>query len=178
MAKLIGLIGFARAGKTTVAGLLAEQHGFERQRFAGPLKDMLRAIGLTDYEIEGAGKEAPCDMLAGRSPRYAMQTLGAEWGRGHISPSFWTELAARRIAAALDSGRSVVVEDCRYVNEADAIRALGGRVWRVERPGIGGSDFHSSEREHLNIWQDVTLYNERDLDELAATVAYAVEALT
>ncbi len=40
---VIGLKGFIGSGKTTVARHLIERHGFVRGRFAGALKDMLRA---------------------------------------------------------------------------------------------------------------------------------------
>ena len=38
----------------------------------------------------------------------------------------------------------VVVDDCRFPNEAAAVRKLGGEVWRIEgRGGIAGN--HASE---------------------------------
>ncbi|MCW1993497.1 hypothetical protein [Bradyrhizobium diazoefficiens] len=40
---VIGLKGLIGSGKTTVARHLIENHGFVRGRFAGALKDMLRA---------------------------------------------------------------------------------------------------------------------------------------
>lgn len=174
MAKLIGLIGYARSGKSTVAGILAAQHGFRRQRFAGPLKDMLRALGLGDYEIEGDGKEQPCALLSGRTPRHAMITLGTEWGRGLIAPTFWLDLARVKASALLADKQSAAFEDCRFQNEADLIRDLGGEIWRVVRPGVGGEIAHASEREHLAIAEDVTLHNNGDFDKLAAQIRFHV----
>ena len=42
---------------------------------------MLYQLGLGEAHIEGALKEVPCELLGGKTPRYAMQTLGTEWGR-------------------------------------------------------------------------------------------------
>lgn len=143
MTRLIAFTGPAGCGKSTASDALVAC-GWQRVKFAGPLKDMMRALGFTEAHIEGHLKEQPSDLLLGRTPRHAMQTLGTEWGRECIGPDFWTGLAARRIAAALNAGVSVVVDDCRFANEAEVIRGLGGKVVRIEgRGGIGGS--HASE---------------------------------
>lgn len=63
MKKILVLTGEAGAGKSTIARELERLEGFARIRFAGPLKDMVRALGLTDREIEGDLKEQPCDKL-------------------------------------------------------------------------------------------------------------------
>jgi hypothetical protein len=47
-------------------------------KFAGPLKSMCMALGLTEAHIEGHLKEVPCELLCGQTPRHAMQTLGTE----------------------------------------------------------------------------------------------------
>ena len=84
--RLIGFCGAAGAGKTHAATLLARDWGYSRVRFAGPLKAMLHALGLTEADTDGAAKDQPADLLGGRTPRHAMQTLGTEWGRALISP--------------------------------------------------------------------------------------------
>ena len=55
---IIALTGPAGCGKTTVAKQL-EGHGFVRVRFAGPIKAMLRALGLTEAQVDGDEKETP-----------------------------------------------------------------------------------------------------------------------
>jgi hypothetical protein len=50
----------------------------------------------------------------------------------------------------------VVLPDCRFPNEAAAVWALGGQVWRTERPGFGSGD-HPSEALVKDIIPDVTL---------------------
>lgn len=125
--ELIVLTGRKGSGKSTLAAEL-EKIGYKRIRFATPLKDMLRAIGLTEEQIEGELKEVPCALLGGKTPRYAMETLGTEWGRDMIGSEFWIRLWAHRVAA---HNGPVVVEDCRFENEAAAARALGGVVYRI-----------------------------------------------
>lgn len=128
MTRLIALTGLAGAGKSVIAKHLVAKHGYRVEKFAGPLKDMLRGFGLTERHIEGDLKELPCELLGGQTPRYAMQTLGTEWGRNIISPSLWVDAWSSRAAAG-----PVVCDDCRFPNEAAAVRALGGIIVRVVR---------------------------------------------
>lgn len=142
---LFALAGPAGAGKTTAADYLVRRHGYIRLKFADPLKDMLRAIGLTEAEIEGDLKEVPSKRLCGQSPRWAMQALGTEWGRRCIGDRFWVNLWAARAGSVFAHGGRVVVDDCRFLNEAEAIRHEGGIIVGLTgRGGITGG--HESER--------------------------------
>jgi len=140
---LVGITGRAGSGKSAASDALVEA-GWVRMKFASPLKDMLRAIGLTDQHIEGDLKEVPCDLLCGQTPRHAMITLGTEWGREMIGGNFWMNIAANRIATAMAAGINVVVDDVRFDNEADLIRRLGGVVLGLERDNVLAID-HKSE---------------------------------
>lgn len=161
---VLGLAGRAGAGKSTVAAILAGRHGFVRLRFAGPLKAMMRAIGLDDDALEGAGKERPHPLLAGRSPRHAMQTLGTEWGRRCIGEDLWCVLARDAALRAMGGNPAarIVFEDVRFANEADTVARLGGLVVRVERPGLpalaDAAAAHESEAglaaHHLRLMND------------------------
>lgn len=143
---LVAFTGPAGSGKSTAAEYLIAKHGFVRVRFAGPLKDMMRAIGLGEAEIEGHLKEVPSPILMGRTPRHAMQALGTEWGRDLIHPNFWISLWQRTACDVLDHGGRVVVDDCRFDNEAVALRSIGGVIYRLEdRGGISGG--HVSEAQ-------------------------------
>lgn len=158
---LIAFTGIAGSGKSTAAQHLVKNHGFTRIRFAGPLKDMMRALGLTEAEIEGDRKEVSCELLGGKTPRYAMQTIGTEWGRDIIAPDLWIR-AFNAALAKVPADVPVVVDDCRFPNEADAIIAAGGVLVRVVRPGAGaGASGHSSEGQPLpvvgEIQNDVSL---------------------
>jgi len=91
MRPLIAFIGLSGCGKTTAARYFND-HGFTRLRFAEPLKRMLRAIGLTDAQLDGDLKEQETNLLCDRTPRHAMQTLGTEWGRNQIDQDFWVNI--------------------------------------------------------------------------------------
>lgn len=135
---IIGLVGPARSGKDTAAQPLI-QAGFEPVKLAGGLKAMLSALlqyaGADESRsrslIESDLKERPCLELLGASPRYAMQTLGQDWARELLRQDFWVALFKVRA----QQFPRVVCTDVRYLNEAGAIRELGGTLVRISRPG-------------------------------------------
>lgn len=171
--KVIALTGLAGAGKSSVANVLMLAHGYRRVRFAGPLKAMLKAIGLGEDEVDGPLKERPCALLSGHTPRHAMQTLGTEWGRAHLGPRFWVGLWQATAYDVLDHGGRVVVDDCRFPDEADAVRSVGGVIWRVTRPGLMAGP-HRSERAMSAIRATTTIRNAGTLTELAVAVEAAL----
>lgn len=126
--KLIGLIGRKGSGKDTAAEMLL-RGGYQNVKFAGALKDMLRCFlayqGLDavsiERMIEGDLKETPTPLLGGQTPRFAMQTLGTEWGRDLLAQDLWVWAAVRRC-----DGRNSVITDVRFPNERDAILSAGG----------------------------------------------------
>lgn len=147
MIRLIGFAGRAGSGKSFAAKTLVQHAGFVRTRFADPLKDMLRVLGLGYDEIEGHLKEAPSPLLCGKTPRFAMQRLGTEFGRELIGPSLWIDAWARRADAALAAGGAVVVDDVRFPNEVAMIRECGGIVAWIDREGgAATSADHVSEK--------------------------------
>src|ERR1035437_9507797 len=117
---VVGLCGFIGSGKTTAANHLVEHHGFTRIRFAGPLKAMLAALGLTEEEIDGSLKNDPCDLLCGKTPRYAMQQLGTEWGRELIGPDLWIRAWSSSVEDCGMHSR-IIADDVRFPNESAAI---------------------------------------------------------
>lgn len=170
---IIGIAGYAGSGKSTVAEMLIKNHQFERIKFADGLKDMLRALGLSEGWIEGDLKEQPCPMLLGRTPRHAMQTLGTEWGRQCIGEAFWVNYWTMRVKGRLAGRRcaGIVVDDVRYPNELAAVLGLGGRLWWVSRPGVRPSSMHSSEHslaDEMHRFEEVL--NASDVSALADTI--------
>jgi hypothetical protein len=166
---LLALSGLAGAGKSTAAKHLSAVHGFTLVKFAGPLKRMLRSIGLSEEEIEGGKKEVPSSLLCGKSPRHAMQTLGTEWGRDLIGPDFWVNLWEFTTCEVLSEGGKVVVDDCRFPNEAEMVRKLGGKIVTIQGPRKLSLS-HASEqflRGDYIIFNDETIYDlNRELDKL------------
>jgi hypothetical protein len=164
---IVGFIGYKGCGKSTAARLLVERHGFIRTRFAEPLKKMLLALGCTPDEVDGDLKETPCAALNGRTPRHAMQTLGTEWGREMISQTLWLDAWCR----AVEGVDRVVVDDCRFPNEASLIRERGGIIVEVKRDGAGdGRDGHASEAYVSAMRPEIILSNNGSIEELAANL--------
>lgn len=167
MTALLGITGKAGSGKSTAAQVLIDA-GWVRIKFADPLKDMLRAIGLTEDQIEGHLKEVPCDLLQGKTPRWAMQSLGTEWGRWCIGERFWMDIARRKIALAMAAGLNVVVDDVRFENEAHIIRELGGLVLGISR-NVNVISGHVSEN---GTTVDMTHINNGTVAELRGFMEY------
>jgi hypothetical protein len=165
MARIIGLTGLAGSGKSTVAKRLVDQHGFVLVKFAGPLKAMLEALGVSRHEMEHPDlKTAPCAALGGNTPRWAMQSLGTEWGRQCMGTDFWCRIGMRTAQRVLDEGGSVVFDDVRFPNERDAIQHAGGLVMRVLRHGQESQDGHASEKPLANV--NGTFRNQGSIEEL------------
>lgn len=144
---LIGLAGPKRSGKTLAAEYLVERHGFHHDSFAAPLRRFAcDTLGLSMAGME-AFKEAPIEWLSdaddGRppvTPRRFLQLVGTEFGRNLIHPHVWVRSCLRRVACH----ERVVISDCRFGNEALAIRELGGVVVRLTGRGVL-ADRHVSE---------------------------------
>lgn len=160
---IIGLLGPAGAGKSSVAGYLAEQYGAVRYSLAAPLKEIaMRTLDLSHEQCWGtqAQKEAD-DPRYGFSPRWFLQRLGTEGIRHVFGPDVWTRLCLEKIAA--DQPLLAVVEDVRFVNEAKIIRGLRhgnitgfGYVWRLECPAreTAADGAHASESEWVKAPHD------------------------
>ena len=165
---IIAFAGLAGSGKSTAAMHLVLRHGFKRIRFADPLKNMIRVLGLTDAEIEGDKKEQPCALLCGKTPRAGMQTLGTEWGRDLMGSELWVR-AWRHAVDKLPPYTDIVVDDCRFPNEVEAVRAAGGWIIRVVRNGAGqGAAGHSSEAQAFEV--DSTIYNDGSIEDFLRAV--------
>lgn len=165
---IIGLSGFARAGKDTVADYLVEKHGFVKLSFATPMREALYRLNpfiqVAEMQrvplasvVDGMGWEN----LKAESPdiRPLMQRLGTEVGRQMFGEDFWVDLAVKE-AAKHDK---IVFADTRFKNEADAIRNGDGQVWRIERPGFEAANGHISEHDLDDYTFDTVINNNLDL---------------
>ena len=126
---------------------------------------MLHELDLSGFRYVYSDKEAIIPEL-GVSARHMMQTLGTEWGRACIHPDFWVMIARAETRRILADGRSVVIDDVRFPNEAAMIRDLGGELWRIERPGIAYNGDHESEGGLDDITPDRVIVNDGSIDQL------------
>lgn len=175
---LIAFIGLRRSGKDSAAHALAA-HGWEVIKFADGLKTMLRAyflyMGLSEDTIqrmiEGDLKERACRELVQHSPRWAMQSLGTEWGRTLINENIWVNAA---MAHARRFDHPVVISDCRFPNEAKAVKTEGGIIIRIVRDGLE-IDSHPSEQLIASIPEDFQIDNNGTLDDLHKKVLQLIQ---
>lgn len=166
---LIGICGKKGSGKDTAGAALISQ-GYHQIAFAGALKAMLASLykymsidpETAEKMINGDLKEMPVSELGGKSTRYAMQTLGTEWGRMCVDKDIWINIAIQK---AIQFGKAVIT-DVRFCNEARAIQDAGGIVVRIYRKANDIEDYHVSEIELDNVEPDFTIYNDLTLDVL------------
>jgi len=174
--KIILLTGLADAGKSTAGEYLRRAHDFYIIKFANGIKNCMYSLGLTEEEVEGALKEVPCDKLMGKTPRYAMQTLGTEWGRGFMGMDFWVHAAVREVREFQDCFSdpiNVVFDDCRFPNEIDLMKEAFEDVTVIHLvPAYEGyqpikESEHESENQTLD-W-DIAIEN-RDISQLEGDI--------
>ena len=68
-----------------------------------------------------------------------------------------------------------VITDVRFTNEADMIRANGGKIWRVVRSGVGPVNNHISESELDSIKFDRLITNDSGFEDLMIEVHSAYD---
>ena len=186
---IIGINGWAGAGKDTVADILVEDFGFVKMAFAGPLREMAlaidpyitsRPVGHTGASV-GVRYSEVVDEFGYREAkdqfpevRRFLQVLGTEAVREIIGQDTWVEIGMRR---AVEFPR-VVFADMRFQNEAAAVAsATEGVTVRVMRPGVEAANDHISETD-LNEWSfHHTINNNGSIADLRPRVAAMLDAV-
>jgi hypothetical protein len=162
-----------RKGHGKDAASMALPDDFKLLRFADPLKNMIRSLlhdlnvagDLIERLVEGDLKERSLGVLGGKSTRYALQTLGTEWGRGLVSRNLWADTFKTRSAGH----PRVKVTDVRFQDEVDAIHSLGGIVIRIYNPrriDLSSTSLHDSETSIDALEVDRIIVNDGTLEEL------------
>lgn len=140
---IIGITGFIGSGKDTIADYLTTFHGYKRISFAGTLKDACAAVFGWDRELlEGTTKSSrewreQLDVwwserlgIPELTPRWVLQQWGTEVCRQGFHNDIWVASVENQLRKAKDN---IVITDCRFANEVDAIKNAGGMTLRVER---------------------------------------------
>lgn len=116
-----------------------------------------------------------------RSPRQVLQWWGTEYRRRQ-SPRYWTGIVTQRVNEARRNGEArIVLTDCRFENEADTVRAMGGLIWQVKRPGIDATNtpegMHASATDGTAFGPDAVINNIYDIRHLQQLVLSEFVAL-
>jgi hypothetical protein len=169
---LIGLSGYARAGKDTVADYLVANYGFTRMAFADPMKEALYRMdplvtfgGMAGMSLKWAVDQSGWEVVKDESPevRGLLQRLGTEVGRNMFGEDFWVDYAIGK-SWQYDN---VVFSDVRFRNEAKAVQKNWGENWRINRDGVQAVNGHISEHDMDDYREfDVVLQNNGSLKEL------------
>lgn len=168
---IIGITGFKRSGKTTLANFFRDYHGYKVFSFADPVRDAVKDIFLISDEDFLMPKKETIDPRWGMSPRQMMQQFGTEVGR-QIKSDIWVKNMQFRI----ENEEMVVIDDCRFPEECQLVRDLGGVVIGLQRPQAI-VDSHSSEVAMFENWctmTDITLANCSTLESLYAAGELAI----
>lgn len=172
---LVGLVGYAQSGKDTLAGYL----GYRRIAFADPLKELALACNphlapdtlssLRDW-VEEEGWEATKAQAPGA--REFLQNLGCGV-RDVLGADTWVQAAF----AKYDPTQPTVITDVRFPNEIAAIRARGGVIVRIDRPGTKPPNNHVSEFAWQSEAPDHFICNDGGLEALEVWARHLDEDL-
>ena len=140
---ILGICGFAGAGKDTAADYLVNFCHYRRESFANTLKDAVSAVfGWDRTMLEGRTKEARewreqidpwwAERLAmpTLTPRWVLQYWGTEVCRRGFHDDIWIASLENKLRNSQDN---VVISDCRFPNEISSIRNAGGKIVWVKR---------------------------------------------
>lgn len=121
---------------------------------AGPAPRFIRLSEvLRDFGGWETAKEFP-------EVRRFLQNFGV--GIRAIEEDFWVDAGIGQ----MDYCGDFVVTDCRFPNEGDAIRDLGGSIVRVLRPSLESDDTHASETAMDDYKVDAEILNESTIEAL------------
>lgn len=173
-AVLIGLCGYARSGKDTIAEHLVRNYGFRRYAFADVLREMLVAldpiVDQNDIRLSDVLAELNWEQAKAAFPevRELLQRLGTEAGRDILGEDIWVNRIDRQIAG------DAVITDVRFMNEVAMVRRRNGSLWQVTRPGYDGANGHRSE-QGIEKWAvDFVINNDMGVRELREAVDYTL----
>lgn len=156
---LIGITGYARVGKDTVANRLVTKYDFTRIGFADKLKQLARLI---DPEVDELLNIVTWEEVKQVTKyRKLLQDLGNS-ARIVLGDTVWIDAVMTNI----DKHQHVVIPDVRYPNELEAIKDYGGYVVRVKRPGVGPFNQHITETAQAAFEVDYTLNNDMSINNL------------
>lgn len=177
---LIAITGHKYSGKSTVAAMLAnafyKASGFKTiwdiDSFARPLKEIVCALSgctmeqLEDYDFK-ENEIVPEHLWAfcvneKHNYRSLLQGMG-DYLRSK-NPDIFID------SVLVGDTSNLIISDCRFPNEAKAIRDKGGIIVKVVRDGVVSKDVHPSETNIDNIAGNIIVFNDGSLEHLKAMV--------
>ncbi|MBN8924131.1 MAG: hypothetical protein BGP10_04320 [Rhodanobacter sp. 68-29] len=160
---LIGIAGFKRAGKDTLARALRTLNGYDIIGMSDAIIAEVQEI--TGWEITDAMKEDPVP----GSPDTTFRDLLVRHGtaRRRILKSYWIDKMAASVAASLIAGRGVIVTGVRLTEEFHWIRGNAGQVIWLSRAGFESDGTYTEENQAHQC--DIQLVNDGDINQVASS---------
>lgn len=173
MALVVALVGEAGSGKDSISNVLTQQFDFKRLAFADPLKKACQEVfGLSDSQLQNRDEKEKVDPFWHRSPREMFQQVGTLMKT--VDQDIWVSSLLRKADSLVSEKKDIVVTDCRYKNEAQALRdkynAIIVRVVRPDNTAGTAHCAHTSETEQHGIQADFTVLNDGTLEDLQRKV--------
>lgn len=177
---IIGLSGYMQSGKDTAGKMIQEMVGmkvgtmfvsyFNIKKFATKLKKIagiMLGVDASKFEDQDYKESYLPPEWGKMTVRQFLQNLGTKAIRHHVHEDAWV------IATMADykpDGPGWIMTDCRFPNEAQAIKDRGGIIIRINRevPGVSQKFIDRSESEvSLDDWKfDYVVNNLGSLDDL------------
>lgn len=142
---IVGICGLIGSGKDTIADYLVNLHQFRRESFARSLKDAVAAVFGWDRDmLEGRTKQSRewreqvdfwwSNRLGMKiTPRWVLQNWGTEVCRQGFHDDIWIASLENKLRHSEDN---VVISDCRFPNEINAIKNNNGIIMWVQRGSL------------------------------------------
>lgn len=173
---LIGLCGYSGSGKTCVAEYIQKhfQDRVEIFAFADALKDACVHIFCTERKhFDMPCREDVDSFWAARlnqadfSLRRGMQLFGDAL-RSTIHEKIFVFIMEKKIRPLLDKHIIIIIPDCRFAEEFEFIKTMGGIMVQINRPSLktqiqDKKYTHSSEQHFKNFKVDLLLENDDGL---------------
>lgn len=170
--KLIGIVGYMGAGKTTIVNRAIEEiPDTIKIGFADPLYDMIAAMGIPMETIRDKSKwDEPQELLYGQTLRYAVRSLGTEWGRKLINVDVWSNIACHKAFALMQQGTNVIIDNVRFPSEMSFMRRYDATFIALQRPGLEIDLTHESEHyiASLMLRCERSIWNAQSIENVAA----------
>lgn len=177
---IIGLSGYARSGKDTVAEILVNDYNFTRVAFADAIRDILydmnviTACSPTGRVQDAVDRVGWDEAKQDTEVRRQLQNLGVA-ARKHMGEHIWVKTVLNKIFE--NPYQDYVITDVRFKNEAEYVKSCEGHMWRVVRPYVFAVNDHISEVDLDDYKFDAYVHNNSDLNGLKTTVDFHMEEL-
>lgn len=185
---ILGLHGYQGVGKDTVFNIISSHYpDAVRLAFADKIKESLAALfGVSIREIDILKEEHGIFKVESESFEHSYtwrgfaQRYGTEAHRDIFGKDFWVDLIlpqANREGIKSHEGKLWVITDIRFINEAERVKNLNGKIINIKRPNKNIKENHISEERLDKKFIDYEIINDSSIEVLTERVVKVVDEL-